>query len=233
MILRVIPLLCFCLVMVWAQVPGRQGKISGGFQAPTTVDPQGRRSVVKGTDATPQGNNIYLITDPKVTSYNADDTPEMVISAPRCLLDLKSNLAWSDSGLAVKTADGRFALDGNGWRWDPHSSELIISNNAVAVVERTVLETGITNRIASGTNQPIRITGNRFEQEGDRATFIGNVLVKDGPDTLRCARLNLEFVRPGGLKRVEAIQDVELTQAGTFVKSGLSVYDLQENTLAI
>jgi lipopolysaccharide export system protein LptA len=233
MILRLLIALPFCLALVSAQTPPIQGKISGGFQAPSTVDSKGRRSVVKGTDATPQGNNIYLITDPRVTSYIPDDTPEMFISAPRCLLDLKSNLAWSDAGLSVKTADGKFLLEGTGWRWDPNASELIISNQVAAIVEKSVLAAGMTNQAVAGTNQPVRITASRFQQEGERASFIGNVLVLDGADTLRCARLNLEFEQPGGVQRVEAIQDVELTQANARVRSGHAVYDLKEETLTI
>lgn len=233
MIARLFFLFSLAVALSFAQSPPIQGKISGGFQAPSTVDPDGRRSVVKGTDATPQGDNIYLITEPRVTSYNPDDSPEMFISAGRCLLDLKSNLAWSDSKLSVKTADGRFALEGSGWRWDPRSSQLVISNAVTALVEKAVLQSGLTNRPAGATNQPVRITSNSFEQEGDNASFSGAVLVRDGSDSLRCARLNLVFLHPGGVQRIEAVQDVELIQGDTQVKSGHAVYELTQNLLTV
>lgn len=223
--------LAACLLA--APAPPMQGKISGGFQAPSTVDDKGRRSVVKGTDATPQGNNVYVITEPRVTSYNPDDTPDMFIEAPKCTLDLKSNVAWSDSALSMRTADGRFALSGTGWQWDPQTSNLSISNAVSALVQKAVLERGMTNRGAAASNAPVRISARRFQQDGDNASFIGDVLVVDGPDTLKCARLNLQFEKPGGVQRIEAIQDVELSQAGTLVRSGLAVYEMKNETLTI
>ena len=231
--IRALITLWLCAAVVAAPAPPLQGKITGGFQAPTTVDQQGRRSVVKGMDATPQGNNTFLITQPKVTSFSATDEPEMFIDAERCLLDLRSNVAQSESKLSVRTADGRFSLQGSGWLWDPRSSYLQISNQVVAVVEKSAIETGLTNRLAASTNQPVRITSDFFQQEGDNASFIGSVHVQDGADTLRCSRLNLAFARQGGVQRIEAIQNVELVQAGTQVQSGHALYDLKENTLTI
>lgn len=216
-----------------APAPPMQGKISGGFQAPSTVDDKGRRSVVKGTDATPLGNNVYLITEPRVTSYNPDDSPDMFITAPKCTLDLNSNVAWSESDLSMRTADDRFALSGTGWQWDPQTSNLIISNNVAAAVQKSVLERGATNRVAGTTNAPVRITARRFIQDGDNASFLGDVLVVDGQDTLRCARLNLQIERPGGVQRIEAIQDVHLKQGDTEVTSGLAIYEMKDETLTI
>lgn len=228
-----VPAILLAVRLFAAPAPPMQGKISGGFQAPSTVDDRGRRSVVKGTDATPQGNNIYLITEPRVTSYNPDDSPDMFINASKCTLDLKSNVAWSESDLSMRTADDRFALSGKGWQWDPQTSHLIISNSVTALVQKAVLAQGVTNRVVGGTNAPVRITARRFQQEGDSASFIGDVLVLDGQDTLRCARLNLQFERPGGVQRIEAIQDVELSQAGTQVRSGQAIYEMKNETLTI
>src|SRR5262245_10389271 len=73
----------FSMPLFAAQLP-ISGKITGGFQAPTSTDPQGRRHLLKGTNAVPRGNNTFEITQPRVTSFNADDTPDMFIESQSC-----------------------------------------------------------------------------------------------------------------------------------------------------
>jgi lipopolysaccharide transport protein LptA len=225
--------LCAALAAAPAGGPALRGKITGGFQAPSAVDQQGRRSVIKGMNATSRSDSVYEITEPQVTSFNAANEPEMFINAERCLFDQRSNVAQSDSRLSMRTADQRFSLEGQGWLWDSRSSYLSISNQVVATVEKSVIEPSSTNSPAARTNQPVRITSDRFRQEGDNASFIGNVVVQDGPDTLRCSRLNLLVAKPGGVRSIEAVGNVELVQGETQVRSGHGLYDLQSNTLTI
>src|SRR4051795_5093045 len=73
--------------------PSISGKISGGFQAPASRDNEGRRHVLKGTDAKPLANKVFEITAPRVTSFRADNTLDMVIEAPVCRYDSVSNVA--------------------------------------------------------------------------------------------------------------------------------------------
>ena len=223
-------LFCGGEVAVQSQ-PKVSGKISGGFQAPTSTDERGRRHVLKGSTAEPRGENIYELTDPRVTSFNADDSAEMFIEAPRCFYHLRQNSAYSDSSLSVRTADGRFAIQGVGWRWEPNAAELTISNQVVALVQKAALATNLVS--GAGTNVPVRITANRLQQLGERASFIGNVIVQDGNDRLTCARLDIVFVKPEGLQVIEAIENVELVRENATVKSGRMVYDLKGNEIRI
>jgi lipopolysaccharide transport protein LptA len=215
----------------FAAQPALTGRISGGFQAPTSTDTQGRRHVLKGTNAEPRGDNIFLITEPRVTSYNADDTPDMFIESPRCLYDMKSNLASSDSRLSVRTADGRFAIEGIGWRWDPGAALLSISNQVAALVQESSLS-GLSTNAAAATNKPIHITSTRFLRDADSASFLEQVLVRDATNTLTCDRLNLELGK-GGVQKIEALQNVHLDQGDTKVISGSATYDLKENIIRI
>jgi lipopolysaccharide export system protein LptA len=224
---------CICVVLaigVRGQ-PKIAGKISGGFQAPTSTDEKGRRHVLKGTSAEPRGANLYELTDPRVTSFNADDTPEMFIEAPRCFYQMRANNAYSDSSLSVRTADGRFAIEGVGWRWDPSAAELTISNQVVALVQKSALATNLV--AGGGSNAPVRITANRLEQLGEKARFIGGVAVQDGPDRLTCDELEIVFAKPDGLRTIEAIGKVELTRENATVKSGRAIFDLKENEIRI
>ena len=223
-------LLCYVAAPSGAQ-PKVSGKISGGFQAPTSTDERGRRHVLKGNTAEPRGDNLYELTEPRVTSFNADDTPEMFIEAPRCFYQMRGNDAYSDSTLSVRTADGRFAIEGLGWRWQPDSAELTISNQVVALVQKSALATNLTSN--TGTNAPVRITAVSFRQSGEKASFIGDVHVKDGSDTLKCKQLDIVFVKPDGLQTIEAIENVQLERENARVQSGRAVYDFKKNEIRI
>ena len=223
-------LLCVVALPSFAQ-PKVTGKISGGFQAPTSTDERGRRHVLKGNSAEPRGDNLYELTEPRVTSFDADDMPEMFIEAPRCFYQMRANNAYSDSTLSVRTADGRFAIQGLGWRWQPDAAELTISNQVVALVQKSALATNLTS--STGTNAPVRITATSFRQAGERASFIGDVVVKDGNDTLRCKQLDIVFVKPDGLQTIEAIENVALERENARVQSGRAVYDFKKNEIRI
>jgi lipopolysaccharide export system protein LptA len=129
----------------------------------------------------------------------------------------------------VRTADQRFSIEGTGWSWDLSGSVLTISNNVVALVRKAALA-GATN--STETNL-IRITSTRFQQDGDAAKFFGSVLVRDGDDTVRCERLDIQFVKPGGAQKIEAVQNVEIHQGDTEIRSGRALYDVKENIIRI
>ena len=52
-------------------------------------------------------------------------------------------------------------------------------------------------------------------------------------DRLTCEQLKIEFQQPGGVRKIEAIDQVRLAQAETEVRSGRAVYDLEENTIRL
>ena len=236
----VLALVAFVVVRVEGQ-PKISGRISEGFQAPTSTDDQGRRHVLKGNTAEPRGKDLYELTEPRVISYNAQDAPEMFIESPRCFYEMKQNFAYSDATLSVRTADGKFGIEGVGWRWSPEAGSLVISNKVVAFVQKAALATNVVGGVAeqaakSGTNAPVRITANSFVQQGETASFVDNVLVQDGPDTLRCDRLDLQFVKPGGVQVIEAVGNFVLNQVShgnASVRSGRASYNLKENIIRI
>jgi lipopolysaccharide export system protein LptA len=209
--------------------PTLSGKVSGGFTAPSSTDSDGRRHVIKGKEVEPRGNNLLELTEPRVTRYNPDDTPDMFMESSKCFYQSKGGTAYSSTNLVVRTADGRFSIEGVGWRWDLSGSVLTISNQVVALVKKAALS-GATNSLGTNT---IRITSKRFQQDGDAASFFDTVLVRDGDDTVRSERLDIQFVKPGGAQKIEAIQNVEIKQGETLIRSGRAFYDLKENIIRI
>ena len=202
--------LIFLLLSLGAQAWAQQsvpGKVSGGFQVPATRDNEGRRSVLKGSGGQPLGGGKFEITDARLTSFKADDTRDMIIEAPHCIFETARNIAHSDSEISVQTADGRFSIRGVGWRWDSKTSQLVISNQVFATVRKAALAElsgGTPTTVPSTTNTTVEITSKTFMHQSDLATFAGDVVVEDGPDTLRCGRLIVNFEGQGGVQRIEA-----------------------------
>src|SRR5262249_16848235 len=52
-------------------------------------------------------------------------------------------------------------------------------------------------------------------------------------NTLRCERLNIEFVKPGGAQKLEALQNVEMHQGDIEIRSGQAVYEVKTNLIRI
>ncbi len=224
-------LILSCTAIQSPAQPTLSGKVSGGFQAPSSTDSGGRRHVIKGKDMESRGKDLLALTEPHVTRYNPDDTADMYIDSPDCLYQSKAGIAYSATNLVVRTADSRFAIEGVGWNWDLSGSLLVISNQVVALLEKAALGSK-TNSVSNPTNR-IRITSQRFQQEGDAASFFGSVLVKDGDDTVRCEQLNIQFLKPGGAQKIEALQNVEIDQGETHIRSGRADYDVKENLIHI
>lgn len=214
-----------------AEPPNVTGKITGGFQAPVARDPEGRRSVLKGSDARHLGNKIYEVTEPRVTTYRTEDEKDLEIEAPRCTFDQTQGVASSETTLTLKSVDGRFALSGLGWSWTPARSVLVVSNQVSAQVRRAALTgAGATNRPAEA---PIQITSERLTYLGSLAIFSGQVRARDGAETLACGELTINLGEAGGIREIEARQAVHLVQPGVEVWSELARYQLATNILTV
>lgn len=214
------------------------------FEAPAQTG-EGKRSLIKGSDARPVGNEIYEITSAQVTVYNPDDTVDMLVESPLCQVNMdrkspEAQVASSSTNLFVRTGDEKFAIEGVGWRWDPNLSTLSISNQVVARIRKTAISSANTNATAdlaakeeSGGNTHIRVTSQRFEHKGEMAVFAGKVLVEDGLDTLNCEILKVHFREKAGVQLIEAEEKVHLVQGETEATGGKAVYNVREDTFRL
>lgn len=204
------------------------------FQSPF-VDARGRRSVIKGDDARHAGDNVYEITKPNVVSYGEDGKPTLHITAPRCLLDRRTNQAESESELSVRTEDGRFAIQGLGWRWDPSLSRLVISNQVSALILKSALGEAEQAALkpAGGEDGKVRVTSREFYYLGDLAIFKGEVRVLDGEATVECEDLQVALLEKTGVKLIHARGNVALRQKDGLARAQQATYDLATSTLTL
>jgi len=232
-----------------------QVTISGrakNFVAPVT-DAQGRKSVIRGSDAKPAGPGKVDITGMHAETFRGKEK-DMVVEAKQCLYDTRANVATSPGPLSIRTADERFSIEGETFRWQlgdtRMSSRLVISNRVHSLVRKRLVAgaqgqgpgltreprvppatasktnaTALTPPAASSTNDFIEVRSEQFEYEGDRATYHGQVRVHDEEGDLACDVLTVFFRgESGALERIEADQNVSLVQPGTRGTADKAIY---------
>src|ERR1043166_8993903 len=112
----------FCLLgcfLAGLSIFSQQSAVSGrvkNFSAPTQ-DNEGKRSVIRGSEARSVGGDMYELTSVVVTNYDAGDRVEMSIESPKCLYSANTKTATSTSELSVKAGDEKFSIKGVGWMW--------------------------------------------------------------------------------------------------------------------
>jgi lipopolysaccharide export system protein LptA len=217
------------------------------FVAPVT-DAQGRRSVLRGKDVSPAGPGLVAITGMQTETYRGQEK-DMIVQAPQCLFDTKANVASSKGSLTIHTADDRFSIEGEGFRWrlgdSRLTSQLVISNRVHSLVRKRgigdksgggpSIGAGVGQRSATSTTPPtgtspstnefIEITADGFEYQADRAVYRGRVHAHETEGDLTCGVLTVIFKgESGALERAEAEEDVVLNQGGTRAQAEKAVY---------
>ena len=247
--------LCACLGLdglSWrslAQVSVR-GK---NFVAPVT-DAQGRKTVVRGEDARPIGpigQGLLELTKMRAETYRGQEK-DMLVEAANCLFDSRANVASSPGALSIHTADGRFSIEGKTFRWQVGdtrlSSRLVISNQVHSLVRKRLVNANPAGGApapfpkpvqpvralplgqtppGSSTNEFIEITSEAFEYQADLAVYRGHVRAHEVEGDLICGVLTVFFQgESGAIERIEAEQDVVLTQGPTRVVADKAVYTI-------
>ncbi len=112
---------------VWAQFTG-SGVVKGPFTFPE-YDKQNRlRSLLVGMGARPQLDGRVAMEQLHLQTYTEDGLTNLVIVGTNCVFNPQTHLAWSPDRLRVRSADGRFVIEGVGFLWRQTDSHLTISN---------------------------------------------------------------------------------------------------------
>jgi lipopolysaccharide export system protein LptA len=198
---------CFVVaIVVRAQAPA--GARIKNFEAPTS-DTAGKHSVVKGANAEPVGKGVYKITAPHVDNFSAKGVLESTIEAKECFFDPNgSRDVWSSTEFSMKRLDGQLFLKGVGFRWASANSQLVVSNNVEARIQRRAVVAGG----AGASSNAVNITAQSLRYDADLVTFSGDVRAVDPNGELRARVLKVRISDRNDLLEIEAIDDVVLTQ---------------------
>jgi hypothetical protein len=105
----------------------------------STNQQQQVKSVLSGAEALPQPGGLLLIKQLKVEMFSPNGKLEWVVNAPECVYDTFKGVANSPGHLQVRTGDGKFRVEGEGFLWRQSDQILTISNNVYNVLENGAL----------------------------------------------------------------------------------------------
>jgi lipopolysaccharide transport protein LptA len=129
--------------------------------------------LLEGGSARPEaGGRIIPITEVKVQTWRENGEGEMVIEAPECVYDANQRSVSSPGLLHLRTADGAFGLEGQGFLWRQTNSTLFVSNRVHTVVHPGLVETPSANARTNGTARRIEAV-NIFSDQFDYAEASG------------------------------------------------------------
>lgn len=92
------------------------------------------KSLLQGEEAHPLGEGKVLIKKLRLETFREDGTGEFILRADDCLYDSEKRSAASPGPLEMKTADGRFFTEGEGFLWQERESLLTISNRVHTII---------------------------------------------------------------------------------------------------
>ena len=166
------------------------------------------KSLVQGEKARPQGPGRTLINDARVENYRTNGEPEVIIEAPECLLDQNHHTMNSAGPLKVKTADGKFLIEGEGFLWLQTNSTLFISNKVHTIAHRELMATGETNSSVAATEasaKEIEIFSDSFEYAKESGLGVYHDNVRAVGTNLTLATKTMTLILPMKDRQLESV----------------------------
>ena len=94
------------------------------------------KSRLSGAEASPErGGGLLVVKQLKLETFDVNGKSEIIVDAPECVYDTLNGVATSPGQLQVRTGDGKFRVEGEGFLWRQTNSFLTISNHVRTVIE--------------------------------------------------------------------------------------------------
>ena len=93
------------------------------------------KSRLSGAEALPEPGGLLVVKQLKLETFDLNGKPEIIVDAPECVYDTLNGVATSPGKLQMRTGDGKFRVEGEGFLWRQTNSFLTISNHVRAVIE--------------------------------------------------------------------------------------------------
>lgn len=136
----VILVLSVFLVPGFDAVRAQQGGVgrANGFSSVEYFDAPDEKQMktrLSGAEAQPLAGGLLVIKQLKLETFDPDGKPGWVVDAPDCVYDTLDGAASSPGHLELRSGDGKFRVEGDGFLWRRDDSFLTISNNVQTVIE--------------------------------------------------------------------------------------------------
>jgi hypothetical protein len=113
------------------------------FSSVTYFEPPHEQQIkakLSGAEASPLPGALFDLKEMKVEEFNLAGELQAEVRAPQCTYAILDHVASSPGHLELKSGNGKFHVEGDGFLWRESESSLTISNHV-----RTVIQIGITN----------------------------------------------------------------------------------------
>ncbi len=207
-----------------------------GFQTADFFDPPNEtrmKSLLKGARARPLDNDRVLVSDVELVTFQKSGERDLIIRAPECDYNQRTDTATSAGPLHVQTADGRFSIEGEGFLWEKTNSFLRISNRVHTVIQPELMHPSSAPPRDRPSHQegPVQIFAHRFEygQDSGLGIYRDAVHVLGTNLDLTSEQLTLEVPvaetrQTAILKSVTAERDVAMRYGGIQATGQTAVY---------
>jgi lipopolysaccharide transport protein LptA len=166
---------------------------------------QQMKSRLSGAEAQPLAGGLLVIEKLKLEMFELDGKTNFIVEAPECVYDTQNETANSAGHLQLRTGDGKFHVEGDGFLWRQTSQFLTISNDVKTLIMTLITTAGIsataqTNAMLPMPRDPTRIVSDSadFDMAGHKAVYHGHVRVDDPQMKLTCAQLVVDLPPAGG-----------------------------------
>lgn len=204
--------LVLCAALVAGLVRGQKVGSGKGIKFSDYYDPPHETQMkwlLEGGSARPQGGErIVAVTQAKVQTWRESGEGEMVVEAPQCIYDADQRVVSSPGQLRLRTADGAFDLEGEGFSWQQTNFVLFVSNRVHTIVRPDLAG---PQSASARTNPPARLAGRidifsdqfDFSEKSGQGTYRGNVRVA-GTNLALTAGI-LTVLVPGTDRRLQSL----------------------------
>ena len=90
---------------------------------------------MSGAEASPLPGGLLDVKKLKVETFNTAGRTELVVRAPQCTYAPLDGVASSAGHLELRSGDGKFRVEGDGFLWRQNESSLTISNHVHTVID--------------------------------------------------------------------------------------------------
>jgi hypothetical protein len=113
------------------------------FSSVTYFEPPHEQQVkarLSSAEASPLPGAVFDLKQMKVENFNAAGKLEVEVQAPQCTYAMLDHVASSPGHLEVKSGDGKYRDEGDGFLWQENEQTLVISNHVHTVIKTEILK---------------------------------------------------------------------------------------------
>jgi hypothetical protein len=125
----------------WAQADSLPLGYATNFSSVAYFEPPHELQVkarLSGTEASPLPGALFDLKQMKVEKFSTEGRLEAIVEAPQCVYAPLDHVATSPGHLELRSGDGKFKVEGDGFLWEEGEQSLVISNHVHTVINTQI-----------------------------------------------------------------------------------------------